>query len=233
MVIELDDLSIEVLRKPIKNMYLRIHALTGDVKVTAPLKLPLKAIQAQVESKRAWIHAARTRAMARVVPSPAAMEHGEVHHYLGKPYALHVQPNVQLKGIVIEGEFIHGFLETHTQTQRKKHLQTWYKQQMQQFIPDLIQKWEPIIGVSVHAWGIKSMKTRWGSCNVVAHRIWLNLNLIQKPLICLEYVLVHEMVHLLEANHSKRFYALMTQFLPQWQDYQKLLEPMAREKSCL
>ena len=224
MVIEMDDIPIKILRKPIKNMYLRVSTSTGEVKVSAPLKLSLKAIQTQLESKRAWIQTARARAISRMVTSPVTMEHGEKHYFLGNPYALVVHPKAHLNGIVIEGGFIHGVLESHTKDERKKCLQAWYKQQMQQLIPDLIKKWEPIIGVSVYAWGIKSMKTRWGSCNVVTHRIWLNLNLIQKPLICLEYVLVHEMVHLLEANHSKRFYALMTRFMPQWATYQKQLE---------
>ncbi len=229
MIIELDNISIEILRKPIKNMYLRIHYSTGDVTVSAPLKLSLKAIRNQLDIRRAWIHTARARAIARVPPSLVKMECGETHYFLGKPYVLSIQPNVHLKGIVIEGDLMHGFLESHTPSARKKCLQIWYKKQMQQLIPDLIQKWEPIIGVAVHAWGIKSMKTRWGSCNVVAHRIWLNLNLIQKPLICLEYVLVHEMVHLLEANHSKRFYALMTQFMPKWADYQTLLKSVGHQ----
>ena len=125
---------------------------------------------------------------------------------------------------MIEEDSLHGFLESDSQDERNARLNAWYKQQMQALIPDLIKKWEPIIGVSVHAWGVKSMKTRWGSCNVDAHRIWLNLNLIKKPLVCLEYVLVHEMVHLLEANHSPRFYALMTRFFPEWKGFQKQLE---------
>ena len=223
MIIELDDLSIEMVRKPIKNMYLRVNTSTGLVKVSAPLKMSLKTIKSQLETKRSWIHSARARALDRVVASSIHMEHGETHFFMGKPYTLVVQPNAHLMGVVIDGDFLHGFLTVHTPDERKKRLHAWYKQQMQALIPDLIQKWEPIIGVSVHAWGIKSMKTRWGSCNVVAHRIWLNLNLIQKPLVCLEYVLVHEMVHLLEANHSRRFYALMDRFLPQWPAYQKQL----------
>ncbi len=224
MQIELDNIAIEIIRKPIKNMYLRVSSATGDVKVTAPLKFPLKTIQVQLEAKRAWIHAARHRVISRVALSPITMNHGEKHHFLGEPYSLVVQPNAQLNGIVIEGAFLHGFLESHTPDERKKRLQAWFKQEMQKLIPNLIQKWEPIIGVKVHEWGVRSMKTRWGSCNVRAHRIWLNLNLIHKPLICLEYVLVHEMVHLLEANHSKRFYAHMTRVMPQWADYQRQLE---------
>lgn len=224
MQIELDDVAIKIIRKPIKNMYLRVDSATGDVKVTVPLTFPLKTIQIQLEAKREWIHAARHRAISRVALSPITMNHGETHHFLGKPYSLVVQPEVPLKDIVIEGAFLHGFHESHTPAERQKRLQVWFKKEMQKLIPNLIQKWEPIIGVHVREWGVRSMKTRWGSCNVRAHRIWLNLNLIHKPLICLEYVLVHEMVHLLEANHSKRFYAHMTRVMPQWADYQKQLE---------
>lgn len=126
---------------------------------------------------------------------------------------------------------MHCFLRSYALEDRTQFLQNWYRKQMQLLLPALIQKWEPIIGVSVQAWGIKSMKTRWGSCNVVAKRIWLNLNLIKKPLVCLEYVLVHEMVHLLEANHSKRFYAHMNRLMPQWKEHQHLLESFGRNTS--
>ena len=228
MIIEMDDISINILRKPIKNMYLRVSSSTGEVTVSAPLKFSVKTIQAQLEFKRAWIHTARARAMSRTKASPLKMDHGEMHYFLGVQYALVVHSKDHVKGVFIDGHFIHGFLESHSHDERKQRLHVWYKQQMQALIPDLIKKWEPIIGVSVFAWGIKSMKTRWGSCNVVAHRIWLNLNLIQKPLVCLEYVLVHEMVHLHEANHSKRFYALMTRFMPQWAEYKTQLE----DRSC-
>ena len=111
MQIELDNVAIEIIRKPIKNMYLRVNSATGDVKVTAPLKFPLKSIQVQLEAKRAWIHAARNRVISRVALSPITMNHGERHHFLGEPYSLVVQPSVQLKDIVIEGAFLHGFLE--------------------------------------------------------------------------------------------------------------------------
>lgn len=224
MVIEMDNISIEIVRKPIKHVYLRVSTSTGKVSVSAPLRLPLAAIQAQLDAKRAWIHKAHARAMAREGSSPLTMEHGEQHYFLGKSYSLVVHPVAHLKGIIIEETCIHGFFSAQSVAERKALLHAWYKQQMQALVPDLIKKWEPIIGVSVYAFGVKSMKTRWGSCNVVAHRIWLNLNLIQKPLVCLEYVLVHEMVHLLEANHSKRFYALMTRFMPQWREHQKQLE---------
>ena len=226
MIIEIDGVSIEIVRKPIKNMYLRVQPSTGNVTVSAPMKLSLKAIQTQLTAKRDWIHTARARAIARKpsLPTPLMMEHGEKHHFLGASYALVIHPNAPSKGVIIEGEFMHCFLKSDSHEKRALFLKAWYKQQMQSLLPDLIRKWEPIIGVCVRAWGVRTMKTRWGSCNVLAHRIWLNLRLIQKPLVCLEYVLVHEMVHLLEANHSKRFYALMTRFMPEWKTYQKQLE---------
>lgn len=226
VILTIDDISIEIIRKPIKNMYLRIHATTGSVTVTAPLKLSLKTIQNHLQSKLTWIIAAREKAVARkpATPTLIKMESGEKHLFLGKEYTLSMQTNAPSQRIVIQDDMLFFYLKTKARNEPLLYLQAWYKQQMLALLPSLIQKWEPIIGVRVHAFGVKAMKTRWGSCNVVAHRIWLNLKLIQKPLICLEYVLVHEMVHLLEANHSKRFYALMTQFLPQWKAHQKLLE---------
>ena len=110
-------------------------------------------------------------------------------------------------------------------SQQKTHVLTSeHREQMRALLPPLFEKWEAIIGVKASEWGIKAMKTRWGSCNTVKKRIWLNLHLIHKPLICLEYVLVHELVHLLEASHNKRFYALMTEFMPAWKEHRELLK---------
>ena len=224
--IDMDGISIEVLRKPIKHMYMRVHAATGNVRVTAPLKMPLNTIQNHLSSKRDWIHTVRARAACRTKPYPIKMESGEHIPFLGETYPLTLHVNAPLNQIIINGNAMLCLTKTTTHDDRVKNLHDWYKQQMQALLPELIQKWEPIIGVSVLAWGIKSMKTRWGSCNVIARRIWLNIQLIKMPLVCLEYVLVHEMVHLLEANHSPRFYALMTRFMPTWKTHQKQLESM-------
>lgn len=109
--------------------------------------------------------------------------------------------------------------KTHTLTDE-------HREQMKALLPPLFEKWEAIIDVKANAWGIKAMKTRWGSCNTIKKRIWINLHLIHKPRICLEYVLVHELVHLLEPSHNKRFYALMTEFMPEWKEHKRLLEIM-------
>ncbi len=224
---DMDGISIEVFRKPIKHMYMRVHASTGDVRVTAPLRMPINTIQIHVSSKRDWIQAVRTRAIARTQLSPIKIEDGEQIPFLGTSYPLMIHTHAPLNRIMIDDSTMHYWTKTNAHEDVIKKLHDWYKQQMQALLPELIQKWEPIIGVSVVGWGIKPMKTRWGSCNVITHRISLNLHLIKMPLACLEYVLVHEMVHLLEANHSPRFYALMSRFMPTWKVLQKQLESVS------
>jgi predicted metal-dependent hydrolase len=103
-----------------------------------------------------------------------------------------------------------------TTEQRERVLLTWYRRELQVLIPPLIEKWTAILGVELAGWGIKRMKTRWGTCNIEARRSWLNLELIKKPAHCLEYIVVHEMVHLLERHHNERFTAHMDRVLPRW-----------------
>jgi predicted metal-dependent hydrolase len=215
-LLELDGIVIEILRKPIKNMTLRIYPPDGRVAISAPLKLRLDLIKKQLEAKRDWIHKQRARLIAQAIPL-ANYESGEQHYFMGKNYALLIHQATKRTQVILEDETMHCFIKADlTLAEKETVLEKWYRQRMKEQIPALIAKWEPIIGVSVNSWGIKVMKTRWGSCNPSKKRIWLNLNLIKKPLACLEYVLVHEMVHILEASHNKRFYAFMDEFLPQW-----------------
>ncbi|KTC87294.1 M48 family metallopeptidase [Legionella drozanskii] len=224
-LLEFDGLTIEVLRKPIKNIHLRIYPPDGQIKVSAPLRLHLDLIRHQIEAKREWIHAQRTKLRARSYSPPLAFETGEPHDFLGKTYSLIVHEAKHSPMVLIQQDSILCYTRTNARAEdRKILLENWYRQQMKALLPELFRKWEGIIGVTASSWGIKSMKTRWGSCNTTKRRIWLNLNLITKPLPCLEYVLVHELVHLLEASHNKRFHAFMDQFLPQWRDLKNQLE---------
>ncbi len=222
--IEIDGITIEILRKPIKNMNLRIYPPDGLVRVSAPLKLSLQQIRHQLEAKREWLHTQRARLQAQPVISAPLMQNGESHYFLGKAYTLNVVESSKPAQLKLKDNILLLSAKLHTtEVTKLACLKRWYQVQMQALIPHLIDKWEPVIGVTVKTWGIKTMKTRWGSCNTRAHRIWLNLSLIQKPIVCLEYVLVHEMVHLLEASHNARFYQLMDQFMPQWRTHQQLL----------
>lgn len=225
MIVELDGISILVTKKAIKNLNLRVYPPDGTVKVSAPLRYSERAIRKILEEKKNWIQEQQER--IRNLPKSALpqLEHGIAVPFLGNNYLFLIKEHDGPAQIKIHGELMHCYApHNSTPEQRQTILDAWYKQQMQLLLPDLIHHWEHIIGVKVAEWRIKKMKSRWGSCTIKAARICLNLNLIKKPQICLEYVLVHELVHLWEPSHNQRFYKLMTQFMPQWREYQFLLE---------
>ncbi|HCB14980.1 MAG TPA: metal-dependent hydrolase [Gammaproteobacteria bacterium] len=150
--------------------------------------------------------------------SPPEMVSGESHYFLGQRHQLRVMaytgpPRIRRSG----SDFIDLFVRSGTTVeQRQQVLQGWYRAQLRARIPPLLEQWQPVLGVQAADWGIKQMKTRWGTCNIAARRIWLNLELIKKPVNCLEYVVIHELTHLLERNHNDRFKALMDHHLPHW-----------------
>ena len=223
--LEIDGLIIEIIRKPIKNLHLRIYPPDGQIRISAPLKLSLDLIRRQIQTKRDWIDVQRSRFKNQPRLQEPEFAPGESHYFLGKKYPLIIHENTGVMRIALSQDNLVCLVKADVSLiQKQQLLQNWYRKQMQNLLPALITKWEPIIGVRVAQWGIRLMKTRWGRCNTRVGRIWLNLNFIKKPLECLEYVLIHEMVHLLEASHNKRFYTLMDQFLPHWRELQKLLE---------
>ena len=225
MMIEMDGFPIQFLRKRIKNINLRINA-QGEVKVSAPLNLPLLFVHRFLQEKKEWISERRKQLqLYSTRPCAKDMKTGERHFFLGNPYTLIVHESSRKSSFWVDKALMNCCVTAQT-TSLEKHdlLQNWYRQQMKLLLPDLIKKWELIIGVEVEWCGVKAMKTRWGSCNPLKKRIWINLHLMQKPLICLEYVIVHELVHLLEASHNTRFYALMSQYMPDWRVYQKQLK---------
>ncbi|AOW52895.1 TPA: DUF45 domain-containing protein [Legionella pneumophila subsp. pneumophila] len=225
MHIQIDGIPIEILRKPIKNLNLRIYPPDGLVKVSVPLKYSEQLIKQQLQEKSEWIRAQCEQIRARSFYREPSLQTGVTIPFKGKSYLLIVEEHHGPSQILIKNELIYCYTKPNLTPQQKQNiLDRWYRKEMNLVIPRLIQQWEAIMKVKINQWGIKKMKTRWGSCNPRAQRIWLNLNLIKKPLECLEYVLVHEMVHILEASHNKRFYALMTQFMPKWQEYQRILE---------
>ena len=222
--IEIDGITIEILRKPIKNMHLRIYPPDGKVRVSAPLRLSLQQIRHQLESKREWLHTQRARLQAQPVLTEPTIQTGEFHYFLGQANPLSVISSAMPTQIILKDNRLQLSTPSRsTAVEKQAFLNQWYRAQMLSLVPNLIEKWQPIMGVSVATWGTKTMKTRWGSCNTRTRRIWLNLVLIQKPLGCLEYVLIHEMVHLLEASHNARFYQLMDKFMPEWRTHQKAL----------
>lgn len=225
MIIEIDGIPIEVIRKQIKSMNLRIYPPDGLVKVSAPIKFSEQLIRKHLQERSAWIQTQRERIRERTPPIEQGLQTGSTIAFMGKSYLLVIIEHNGPSQIKINDELMHCYTQPNaSEVQNQTVLDRWYRQEMESRLPELLHHWEKVIGVQVKQWGIKKMKTRWGSCNTRAHRIWLNLSLIKKPLVCLEYVLVHELVHLLEASHNQRFYALMTQFMPNWREHQLTLE---------
>ena len=143
---------------------------------------------------------------------------GESHYFLGQRYRLRIHDYDGPAWVYLRGSTSIDLScgRGPQPTQRERVLQRWYRRQLKLLVPRLLEKWQPILGVQAAAWGIRKMKTKWGSCNVQARRLWLNLELAKKPEQCIEYIVVHELMHLLERRHNERFVALMDQHLPNW-----------------
>lgn len=228
--LQVQDLVVDVVRKNIKNLHLGVYPPAGRVRVAAPLRVNDEAVRLFVISKLAWINRQRARFAAQERQSEREYVSGESHYYHGKRYLLNViecggAPGVSMRNNKIMDLIVRPGSE---RAERERVVTVWYRRRLKEEIAPLIAQWEPILGVQVAEWGVKHMKTKWGTCNSEARRIWLNLELIKKSSHCLEYIIVHEMVHLLERHHNDRFIAHLNRYMPLWQHYREELnrEPL-------
>lgn len=226
-------LRVEIVRKDIKNLHLGVYPPHGRVRVAAPLRVSDKAVRLAVIGKLGWIKRHQARFEAQPRQSEREMVSGESHYFLGQRYRLRVvRHNSAAKVVVRNNSIIQLHVRPETGSgQRERVLQRWYRQQLKELVPPLLEKWQKAFGVQVSACRIKRMKTKWGTCTVDARRIWLNLELAKKPVRCLEYVLVHELAHFVERHHSDRFISIMDKHLPQWRLHRDELNsaPLAHE----
>lgn len=224
---------VEIVRKDIKNLHLGVYPPNGRVRVAAPLRFGNEAVRLAVIGKLGWIKRQQARFEAQPRQSKREMAGGESHYFLGRRYRLRVVSHEGPARIHVTNK---STIELRirpdaNEEEQERALQRWYRQRLRELVPPLLDKWQTIIGVRVEDWGVKKMKTKWGSCIAGARRIWLNLELAKKPAQCLEYLIVHEMVHLLERRHNDQFIQLMDKFLPQWRLYRDELNraPLCHE----
>jgi predicted metal-dependent hydrolase len=219
------DIPIKIVRKSIKNLRIGVYPPDGYVRVAAPLHLTDDHIRSAIVARLDWIKKHQANFQAQPRQSPPAMVSGESHYVFGHRYQLEaIEGSGNHQVAILNNSTLQLFVHPGTSPQNRTLVLTeWYREQLRLKIPDLLHKWQSIIGEQVTDWGIKKMKTRWGSCNIQQRRIWLNLELAKKPIECLEYVLVHELVHLLEKYHNKRFHAYMDKYLPQWRQLHDVL----------
>ena len=210
-------LTVDVVRKSIKNLHLGVYPPEGRVRVAAPLAVSDDAVRRAVIGKLGWIKRQQANFRAQPRQGKREMIDGESHYFQGQRYRLRIVESTAPPKIFINKTRLELHVRPEsTPEERERLLQRWYRERLKEQVAPLLEKWQPIVGVEPSAWGIRKMKTKWGSCNTEASRIWLNLELVKKPVQCVEYIVVHELVHLIERRHDDRFRALMDQAMPLW-----------------
>ena len=213
----IQDIEIEIEKKSIKNMYLKVSPPLGRVYISAPKRMTYETIYNFALSKIDWVRKQKLKYENILPESELQYQSGERLYFEGIPYTLEVLETINKREIqLIEKKMTLWIKEGSTKDQRAEEINKWYREQLSKRLPSLISKWEDRIGVHVNDVRIRNMKTRWGSCNINKKRIWLNLQLVTKSPECLEYVVVHELVHLLEKSHNHIFKGYMDKYLPEW-----------------
>jgi predicted metal-dependent hydrolase len=218
--IDLGGIVVDVLKKDIKNVHLSVHPPSGKVRISAPLRMGTDTIRVFAISKLGWIKQQQKKLRAQERETPREYLNRESHYVWGKRYLLKVieidgAPGVDLR----QGALLLRVRARSSDEKKRDVLDAWYRKQLKEAIPPLLAKWEPIMRVNVEKFFVQRMKTKWGSSNPHSKSIRLNSELAKKPLECLEYIVVHEMVHLLEPTHNRSFVALLDRFMPKWQFY--------------
>ena len=217
-----EDIKIQLRRKNIKTLRLSVHSPNGEVRISVPNGVSDDFIVGFVESRMEWIRLQRENLSKTKIDRPKEYLAGENHYFLGREYPLQVRTTSGRQMVKMEDDNLVLLVRKgHTRDKREKLLNEWYRDQLKALIPVYIEKWEKIMEVDVQAFGVKSMKTRWGTCNIRDRRIWINLKLATRDESLLEYIIVHEMTHLLERLHNDRFKRLMTSFIPNWRELRK------------
>jgi len=217
--IQLGDLSIEVTWKAVKNVHLSVHPPDGRVTLVAPSETRLEVARAYAISRLGWIREQRQRFAGQAREEPRRFVERESHYLWGRRHLLKIVERDAKPGVVLDHKRITLFVRPGSDLQKKAEvIHAWHKALLHGVVPDLIAKWEPKLGVRVNGYFLQRMKTKWGSCNHEAGHIRLNTELVKKPKDLLEYVIVHEMAHLIEPTHSERFLALLDQHYPTWRE---------------
>ncbi len=231
--IKLGDIVVDVVLKDIKNVHLSVYPPTGRVRISAPKRMSIDTIRVFAISKLDWIKQQQTKLRGQERETPRDYVDRESHYVWGKRYLLTLAESDEPPSIGLKHSRMLLRMRPRTDEDKRQALvEEWYREQIKTAVPPLLARWEPRIGVRAERFYVRRMKTKWGSCNHKARTIRLNTELAKKPAECLEYVVVHELVHLLEPTHNARFVTLMDRFMPKWQFHRQALNrlPVRREK---
>jgi len=222
--IQLGDIEADVTLKNIKNIHLSVYPPTGRVRIAAPSHMNLDTIRVFALAKLGWIKRQRQKMHDQERETPREYLERESHYVWGQRYLLKIIESDQSPSVDLQPTQMVLKVRPGTDSAKMETLvETWYREQLKQAVPPLIAKWAPLMAVEVAQFFVQRMKTKWGSCNPVARNIRLNTELAKKPPCCLEYIIVHEMTHMIEPTHNTRFVSLMDYFMPQWKLYRDQL----------
>lgn len=226
--IEVGDYQVFVVQKEIKNLHLGVYPPDGRIRVAAPLIMSEDAIRLAVIEKLGWIKRQKLKFELQARESKRQMIEGESHYFLGQRYRLKVNLSDQAPAVSIKGlkSLELNINITASEQERLDLLQTWYRKELKALLTPLIEKWCSRLELNSIKWGIKRMRTKWGSCSPDSRRIWINLELAKKPLRCIEYIVVHELVHFVVRKHDDRFTNQMDRLLPHWRSIRDELNQM-------
>ncbi len=225
--LRLGKIDIEVVQKDIRNVHLSVHPPAGRVRIAAPAHMKLDTIRVFAISKLDWIKQQQAKLRKQDRETPRDYVDRESHYVWGKRYLLKVIEQDAAPRVELTPRTLRLHVRPGTDRQRRRIiLEGWHRQQLHEAVPLLLAHWEPVLGVKVARYFVQHMKTKWGSCNSPRRTIRVNTELAKKPAQCLEYIIVHELVHLLEPSHNTRFVALMDRFMPDWRARRQLLNQL-------
>jgi predicted metal-dependent hydrolase len=218
-IIQIGDLSVYLIRKDIKNVHLSVHPPDGRVSLSAPLNTRPDVARAYAISKLQWIRSQQIK-MSKQLREPLRKYIKRESHYIwGRRYLLNVVHTEGKQKVIIDHKYINLFVRPGaSQEKREEVFYEWQKKQLHKFVAEMIAKWEPIMQVKVQSYFLQKMKTKWGSCNRKLGNIRLNTELVKKPKDLVEYVIVHELAHLIVPVHNEKFIQLLDKFYPQWRE---------------
>ena len=220
----LGEIAVDVVMKDIKNIRLSVYPPTGRVRISAPLRMKLDTIRVYAITKLGWIKSQQQKLRTQERETPREYLERESHYVWGKRYLLKIEEQDAAPGIELKhNKMILRIRPATSQEKKQEILEAWYREQLKAALPLLIAKWELLMGVKVGQFFVQKMRTKWGGCSRDTGNIRLNTDLAKKPPECLEYIVVHELAHLLEPTHNARFIALMDQFMPKWKFYKDQL----------
>lgn len=222
--VQLGDMTVEVVRKKIRNVHLSVHPPTGRVTISAPARLTLDTIRVFAVSKLQWIRKQQRKMQEQDREPPREGLERESHYVWGRRCLLKINEADEAPSVAVTPNSLVLLVRPGTQQARRLDvLHAWYRDEVRREALPLIDKWQALMGVRVRHLYVRRMRTKWGSCNYRAGTIRLNTDLARKARECLEYVVVHELVHLLEPSHNERFVTLMDRFLPSWRQRRDVL----------